>query len=249
MKRRNISRRKFVGRALGGAGLLSAPSLLYASEGNSLEQLNIVCVGAHPDDPESGCGGTLTKFSNAGHNVTIVYLTRGEAGIPGKTNAEAAAIRTKEAEAACMLLKAKPIFAGQIDGDTVVDSKWTAKIHQIIKDINPNIVFTHWPLDTHRDHQAAGTLAFRAWLQLERIFDLYYFEVCRGEQTLAFHPTDYVDITTTQQVKRKAVFCHESQDPPGIYSCGHAAMEEFRGREINVRAAEAFVRGSISVVV
>ena len=63
-----------------------------------------------------------------------------------------------------------------------------------------------------------------------------------GDQTMTFRPTDYVDISATQALKRDAVYCHQSQDPPGIYNCGHAAMEEFRGREIDVHAAEAFVR-------
>jgi LmbE family N-acetylglucosaminyl deacetylase len=62
-------------------------------------KLNVVCVGGHPDDPESGCGGTLARYSAGGQNVTIIYLTRGEAGIPGKTHDEAAAIRTEEASA------------------------------------------------------------------------------------------------------------------------------------------------------
>ncbi len=73
---------------------------------------------------------------------------------------------------------------------------------------------------------------------------LYFYEVCTGEQTLIFHPTDYVDITSTQEQKKKAVYCHVSQDPPGIYECGHAAMEDFRGRELGVKAGEAFVRMS-----
>ena len=58
-----------------------------------------------------------------GHTVTIVYLTRGEAGVPGKSHDEAAAIRTAECEASCKILGAKPIFAGQIDGATVVDAQ------------------------------------------------------------------------------------------------------------------------------
>ncbi len=72
-------------------------------------------------------------------------------------------------------------------------------------------------------------------------FLLYFFEVCAGEQTMTFHPTDYVDITDTQELKRKTVYWHTSQDPPGIYNCGHAAMEDFRGRELGVKAAEAFI--------
>ncbi|MGA8599468.1 MAG: PIG-L family deacetylase [Bryobacteraceae bacterium] len=60
-------------------------------------KLNIVCVGAHLDDPESTCGGTLARYSARGHIVTIVYLTRGEAGVPSNTHEEAARIRTEEA--------------------------------------------------------------------------------------------------------------------------------------------------------
>jgi LmbE family N-acetylglucosaminyl deacetylase len=59
---------------------------------------------------------------------------------------------------------------------------------------------------------------------------------------MIFKPTDYVDISETKDQKKKAVYCHVSQDPPGIYQCGHAVMEDFRGRELGVVAAEAFVR-------
>ena len=85
-------------------------------------KLQIVCVGAHPDDPESGCGGTLARYAARGHTVTIIYLTRGEAGIPGKTHDEAAGIRTDEAEKACRILGARPLFAGQIDGSTEISN-------------------------------------------------------------------------------------------------------------------------------
>ena len=44
------------------------------------KKLKVVCVGAHPDDPESGCGGTLLKYAEAGHEVTVIYVTRGDAG-------------------------------------------------------------------------------------------------------------------------------------------------------------------------
>src|SRR5690349_8062262 len=86
-------------------------------------RMKIVCVGGHPDDPESGCGGTLARYAALGNPVTIVYLTRGEAGIPGKSHDESAAIRTAECEAACKILGVQAIFAGQIDGATVVDRK------------------------------------------------------------------------------------------------------------------------------
>jgi len=241
MKHSSFSRRQFVHNSLGGLSLMAVPSGLRASVSKPFKKMKIVCVGGHPDDPESGCGGALAKFSASGHDATIIYLTRGEAGIPGKSHDEAAAIRSKEAVEACKILNAKPVFAGQVDADTIMNNEWVTKMQQLIAIERPDIVFTHWPVDSHKDHQVASLLTIQTWVQSTEKFDLYFFEVCAGEQTMTFHPTDYVDITDVQQQKRKAVFCHISQDPDSIYSCGHASMEDFRGREISVKAAEAFV--------
>src|SRR5690348_9606430 len=235
------SRRDFIKNTGLSLGLISLPSLVAAGK-KTAKGKKIVCVGGHPDDPESGCGGTLAKLRNAGSAVTIIYLTTGEAGIPGKSHDEAAAIRRQEAIQACKVLDAKPVFAGQIDGDTVFNNDWLAKVQKMIMDEKPDIVFTQWPLDAHKDHQVASLLTIQTWLRNPQQFSLYFYEVCTGEQTLIFHPTDYVDITDTQEQKKKAVYCHVSQDPPGIYACGHAAMEDFRGRALGVKAAEGFVQ-------
>lgn len=238
--RNRSSRRKFLQTSLTGLSFLTVPAGLRASA-SQFKKMKIVCVGGHPDDPESGCGGTLARLSALDHDVTVIYLTKGEAGITGKSHDEAADIRTKEAAAACKILQVKAVFAGQIDGDTVVNNEWIAKMQQLIAAEKPDIVFTHWPVDAHKDHQAASLLTIQTWMRSKEKFDLYFFEVCAGEQTMVFQPTDYVDITEVQDQKRKAVFCHTSQDPDSIYSCGHASMEDFRGREIGVKAAEAFV--------
>src|SRR5439155_9466322 len=117
-------------------------------------QLRVLCVGAHPDDPESGCGGTLARYAAAGHHVTALYLTRGEAGIQGKSHEEAAAIRTAECEAACKILGAKAVFAGQIDGATEINRERAQALLNLLSAEEPDVVFTHWPIDTHPDHQA-----------------------------------------------------------------------------------------------
>jgi LmbE family N-acetylglucosaminyl deacetylase len=240
-----VSRRSFAKNAASILATLSLNSLTNISREDADVKIKVVCVGGHPDDPESGCGGTLAKLISAGHDVTIIYLTRGEAGISGATHNEAAATRTKEAEAACKILNAKPIFAGQIDGDTIVNNEWVKKLHELIVAEKPKIVFTHWPVDSHKDHQAASLLTIQTWMHTQKSFDLYFFEVCTGSQTAGFRPDTYIDITSTTEQKRKAVYCHTSQDPNGIYNapdCGHALMEQFRGKEINVKAAEAFVK-------
>src|SRR5215475_13350209 len=94
------SRREFVQNSLAGLGLLSFAPSAQAEPTAATKRLKVVCVGGHPDDPESGCGGTLARLTAAGHSVSIVYLTRGESGIKGKSHEAAAQIRSKEAEAA-----------------------------------------------------------------------------------------------------------------------------------------------------
>jgi LmbE family N-acetylglucosaminyl deacetylase len=221
--------------------ILALPAMAAAQTASS-RRLSIVCVGGHPDDPESGCGGTLARYSAAGHTVTIVYLTRGEAGVPGKSHDEAAAIRTAECEASCKILGAKPLFAGQIDGATVVDRNSAEALARVIAGVRPEVVLTQWPIDTHMDHQAASILTFRAWLAGGRRFELFYYEVNQGSQTMGFHPTDYVDITAIREKKKAALFAHKSQDGEGIYRQHHEIMENFRGRESGTTAAEAFIR-------
>jgi len=242
MKTQNNNRRQFIKNTSAGLGALSLPHSLNTHTMQQSSKKKIVCVGGHPDDPESGCGGTLARFVQAGNDVTIIYLTTGEAGIENKSHNEAAAIRKQESINACNILQARPVFAGQIDGDTIVNNDWLIKLQALIDTEKPDIVFTHWPLDSHKDHQVASLLTVQVWMRTSNKWPLYFFEVCAGEQTSTFHPTDYVDITSTQEQKRKAVYCHISQDPDSIYGCGHAAMEDFRGRELGVKAAEAFVR-------
>ena len=203
--------------------------------------LRIVCVGGHPDDPESGCGGTLARYATLGHTVTVIYLTRGEAGIPGKSHEEAATIRSAECTAACKILGAKPVFAGQIDGARL----WTPKPrNRSAICFPPNIRMSSSPsgpsilISTIRP---PARLLFRAWLSAGRSFDLYYYEVDLGAQTMGFHPTDYVDITAVRETKKAALFAHKSQNGEEIYRRHHEIMENFRGREAGTAAAEGFV--------
>ena len=235
------NRREFVRQSALGLGALMIPDLSHASQATASPG-NVVCVGGHPDDPETGCGGTLALLAEQGHKVTIIYLTTGEAGIEGKSHKEAASIRKQEALNACKVLNAKAVFAGQIDGQTMTNNEWIDKMSKLIEQENPSVVFTHWPVDSHRDHQAASFLAMQTWIRADQKYPLYFFEVSYGAQSIGFTPTDFIDITSTQEQKRKAVFCHSSQDPASIYEVVHADMEKFRGRAIDTRAAEAFIR-------
>lgn len=252
MKRDASNRRNFIKfstLALGGLSL--SPNIVSAKDISKLnisvppeeKKLNILCIGAHPGDPEFGCGGTMAKYSDAGHSVTLLYLTRGEAwaGDPSLSFDQAASLRTKEAETSCKVLNAMALFAGQIDDHTELNKKRAEELTQLILSVKPDIVFTHWPLDSHMDHQVTACLTYTAWIKSEQKFDLYYYEVDTGSETVGFTPTDYVDITDVRDRKKAAMFAHKTQGPEKIYDEDFKTMEDFRGLEAGVKAAEAFV--------
>ncbi|EDY17772.1 LmbE family protein [Chthoniobacter flavus Ellin428] len=237
------SRRTFVKASVLATPLLLAqsPTLIAAAETAKLP-LRVVCVGAHPDDPESSCAGTLALYAQAGHKVSIIYLTKGERGIPGKSEDEAAAIRSAEAEAACQIIGAEALFAGQIDGATTIDSARTDEMGKLLSSCRPDIVFTHWPIDAHRDHQAASVLTFRAVQAIKPHPHLYYFEVDTGSESQGFPPNTYVDVSSVLDAKKAALFAHHSQHGEVIWSKHHEPIATWRGREAGVPMAEAFFR-------
>lgn len=248
MKPQPNARRQFMKQAA--TAVLTLPALLHTPPGQVPAQKKIVVVGGHPDDPECGVGGTIPLLIRAGHAVTLMYFTNGDEGIAGKTHEEATAIRQKECLAACRVLGTKALFVNQIDGESVVNNPEMARFQQLLYAEKPDVVFAHWPIDSHKDHQLSSVLTFQSWMETPRPFTLYFYEVCLGYQSFLFHPTDYVDISETQAQKWKALACHASQNiigPDGRYTkdledCGHPAMENFRGHELGVRAAEAFIR-------
>ena len=236
-----ITRRGLLSKSIGVSGsALGLPLSEIAGAAEPQRPLKVVVAGGHPDDPESGAGGTMARFADLGHEVVALYLTRGEAGVKGKSAQEAAAIRSAECEEACKILKARPVFAGQIDGATELSPTRYEEFAKILMSEKPDLVITHWPVDTHRDHRAASLLSFDAFLKSGRKFALYYLEVMSGSQTQLFRPTHYVDITTTEDRKRAACFAHASQNPKAFYEA-HDLMNRFRGREHGCKFAEGFV--------
>ena len=217
------------------------PAANAASTPSAGSKRKILVIGAHPDDPETGAGGTICLLTQAGHQVVCVYLTRGEAGIRGKSHSEAAAIREKEAINACAVTGASYIFMDQIDGSTEINRRRYDEMRELIEKETPDVVITHWPIDSHRDHAICGALVLDAWRRLDRSFELYYFEVMTGTQTQMFHPTEWVNIESVLDRKYKACYCHESQQLEEVMKDWHGPMERFRGIECRCNAAEAFV--------
>lgn len=157
----------------------------------------ILAVGAHPDDIEFGCYATLAKLSEK-HEIVFVICSAGE--LTGFKEA-----RMQEAEASAKIINAKVEFLNYPDGNIPINSDSVTKLQNIIKKIEPDIIFTLSPNDTHQDHRAVSAITLSSSRYIPKIF---YYEV---PQTQNFKPNYFVDITDYFYFKEKALNCYLSQ--------------------------------------
>ena len=121
--------------------------------------MNILAIGAHPDDVEFLCAGTLALYAAQGHNVFIAVATNGNVGSPTLGNKEIRSIRKKESEEACKLINAKLIWM-DFDDEWLFDNKETRLVFiDAIREANPEVMFIHNKSDYHPDHRNAGQIA------------------------------------------------------------------------------------------
>ena len=225
------------------ARLLAGTKALTALPGHSspprqqASKLKVVITGGHPGDPECGCGGTIARYSDAGHHVALLYLNRGEGYCGQNDTKDCAQIRTAEAEKACAILKAHALFAAQTDGRAVVDPPHYEEFSRLLLAQEPHIVFTHWPTDAHRDHRAISALVLDAWLASKKKFALYYYEV--AEDTMRFSATDFVDTSGVADLHRAACYAHASQQPNKWFPL-QVEMIRYHGLQAGCAQAEAF---------
>jgi len=223
-----ITRRQLLGSAISLPLLAETPS----------PRLKIVVAGGHPGDPECGCAGTIARFTNLGHLVSLLYLNRGEGFCGQESLDRCAAIRTAEAERACQILHAKAAFADQYDGRAIIDNSHYETFGKMIAAEKPDIVFTQWPIDSHRDHRAVAALTLDSWFKSANKFALYYYEV--AEDTTMFSPSEYVDISSVEPQRRAACYAHVSQRPEKWYP-KQVEITKSRGLKRGFTQAEAFL--------
>ncbi len=216
-----------------------AQSTTDSTPSSTRKKLKVVVTGGHPGDPEYGCGGTIARYSDLGHDVVLLYLNQGE--WTDKPSYDPAPVRVAEAKKACGILKARPVFAGQVDGQSIVDRTHYDAFRHLLETEQPDVVFTHWPIDNHADHRAMSMLVYDGWLRMRKKFALYYYEVSNGEDTLQFSPTHYVDISDTAARKREACYAHASQTPEKFYAL-QEMFTKVRGTESGHEQAEGFIR-------
>lgn len=226
------------------ASILGSAASLLVLPGQAADpgkRVRIVVTGGHPGDPECGCGGTISRYADAGHEAILLYLNHGEGYCGGSDQKDCAKIRTGEAEKACAILKARPVFAGQYDGRSIVDPPHYEEFSKLLLGQEPDVVFTHWPMDSHRDHRAIAALVLDAWLNSKKKFALYYYEV--AEDTLLFSPTDFVDTSAVALRHQAACYAHASQQPDKWFPL-QTEITRYHGLQSGCGQAEAFFRAS-----
>jgi LmbE family N-acetylglucosaminyl deacetylase len=198
-----------------------------------MEKMNILAIGAHPDDIEIGCGGTLIKYSDRGHRVfSLVVTGGGQGGI--------SSMRRSEQEDARRIMGIEKIYwGGYKDTHLEVNQKLVAEIEQVISEIDPNFIFCHFPDDTHQDHRHLSLATQSATRNLRNV--LFY----EGPTTWDFNPQVFVDIGETLDRKIEALRAHESQvtktniEDLSIVEIARSSAN-FRGIQGRVKYGEAF---------
>ena len=125
--------------------------------------MHLTAVVAHPDDADIFCGGTLAKHADRGDDVTIVYMTRGEYGGFDTTEAELAATREAEAEAAAETLGAEASFLDFQDGRVTYSLENRLTLVEELRELRPDVVLTHFRDDMHPDHRVTSRLVTDAY--------------------------------------------------------------------------------------
>jgi N-acetylglucosamine malate deacetylase 1 len=233
----------FSGFALGIPAIRVLAEAQSASQKPGVRKLKVVVTGGHPGDPECGCGGTIARYTDLGHDVVLMYLNRGQGYCGQYKLQDCGAVRTAEAAKACEILKARASFAEQYDGRAVVDNAHYDEFRKLFDAEKPDVVLAQWPIDRHRDHCALSALVLDTWLQSGQKSAFYYYGI--AEDTMMFTPTEFVDISAVVPRKRAACYAHASQQPDKWYPL-EEEITRFRGVESGYVQAEGYIPHSLN---
>ncbi|WP_432564486.1 PIG-L deacetylase family protein [Kineococcus sp. SYSU DK003] len=193
---------------------------------------SVLAVGAHPDDIEMGCGGTLARHAASGDRVTMLVITYGQAG-PGDVRA-----RMREQQDASATLGADLVWGHLPDGK--VSNHELDLVHLIestIREVRADVVYTHGVEDTHQDHRAVALATLGAARHCRQV--LTY----ESPSSYGFRPHVFVDVSSALDKKADALRCHRSQVADSrmvdLDVLHHQAG--YRGFQSRVGTAEAFV--------
>jgi len=204
--------------------------------------VNVLAVGAHHDDIELGCGGTLARLAREGHRVFGLTLTNSETHYDFRDIHRTSAVARGEAERAARVLGLTLVELEGFDQDNgtlAYDVELMRRIERFIDEQSVSLVFSHWNHDLNTDHEAAAKLTRVASRRVPSVL-MYRSNWYQSGQP--FNGTFFVDVTQTIDLKRQSLACFESE----LANRGHDWVESFfdahknAGFAIGKRYAEVF---------
>ncbi len=202
--------------------------------------MNVLAIGAHFDDVELGCGGTLARHARNGDDVYVYVATVSGFSNHNKQQVRSNETALKEAKSAMQVLGVKELICGGFDTLRVefVD-ELNSEIVRIVEEKKIEKVYSHWIGDIHHDHQAVAKAALHSCRHVPR---LLMYRSNWYHSTLEFRSNFYVDITEFWNVKEQAIAAHESEmDRTGQKWINFFKNEaENAGQRIGVKYAEVF---------
>ncbi|HZU13508.1 MAG TPA: PIG-L deacetylase family protein [Chloroflexota bacterium] len=164
----------------------------------------VLTIGAHAADQELAAGMQIAKYARAGYDVTVLSLTPGEKGHPTLSAEDYARQKIEEARGCTRILGAETIILGYGDALLAATQAIALEVADIIRELRPDVVITHWKNSIHTDHRNAHIIAqdalfYAALPRIERsrpahwVPKVFYSE--NWEDMEGFEPDVYVETT------------------------------------------------------
>lgn len=196
--------------------------------------MNVLAIGAHPDDIEIGCAGTLIKYRRSNHNVYTLVMTDGAMGGDNEVR------RNEQLRSNEIMGIKKTFWGGYKDSQLPVDKGAITVIEDVIHEVDPVFILVNYFDDTHQDHRHLAKATISATRYIKNVL---FYEV---PTTHNFSPSIFVSIQNVFDDKIKVLMAHESQVMKtniGDLSIVDVAQAQagFRGIQGRVKYAEGFV--------
>ena len=218
---------------------------------------NILVVASHPDDEVLGCGGTLYNLKKKGAKISVLFLSDGESSRKHPKIKQLILDRKKQALKAGKILGIKNITFGDFPDnsmDTIPMLKVIQFIEKKIKEIKPDVIFTHFESDLNIDHQITSKAVITACrpIKNQTVKSVIFFEVLSSSEwnisikNKSFKPNYFVDISKSLKFKLKALKLYKREmrkwpHPRSIQ--GVKLLSKTRGSSVGLSNAEAFIIG------
>ncbi len=198
---------------------------------NGAARRRILAVGAHPDDIEIACGGTLAKMRDEGSQVWGLVMTQGEKGGNGH-------VRPCEAQRGAEFLGLDQVQILNLPDTRLQECAQDvhATIERVVREFKPDLILTHSPHDLHQDHQTVHEATCRAARNLSMILCYESPSVTRE-----FAPTFFSNIGDYLDIKVDGIKEHwDQRSKPYMQEERVRGVAVFRGGQAKLRYAEGF---------